>query len=145
SLDHLVKEQLRIAKYLRYVDDFALFADDRDTLVTARLALEAHLAKLRLRIHPIKSQLFETSRGPTFVGFRVCPDRVRVRSASLRRGRYRLKRYQRQYAQHDLSFEQLTQAIRSWAAHLKHADTWHLRADIFTQLVFVKTPKLQTR
>ncbi len=32
GLDHFVKEQLRASKYLRYVDDFALFADDRNFL-----------------------------------------------------------------------------------------------------------------
>ena len=138
GFDHFVKESLQAPKYLRYVDDFALFADDRGFLADSRLAIEVHLTRLRLKIHPIKSQILETRIGPTFVGFRVLPDHTRVRSSNLHRARYRLRQYQKQYASGQLSFEQLTQAIRSWAAHLKHADTWQLRQNIFSTLRFSK-------
>ncbi len=46
GLDHFVKERLR--KYVRYVDDFALFSDDYTLLEEIRLAMEEHLANLRL-------------------------------------------------------------------------------------------------
>ncbi|WOB43742.1 RNA-dependent DNA polymerase [Thermoleptolyngbya oregonensis NK1-22] len=136
GFDHFVKETLRAKKYVRYVDDFALFSDDRVFLADARLAIESQLETLRLKIHPIKSQLFATAIGPTFLGFRVLPDHIRVKAASLRRARVRLRHYQTLYATKRLSFEQLTQSIQSWGAHLKHADTWRLRQDIFEQLVF---------
>ena len=138
SFDHFVKEQLKAKKYLRYVDDFALFSDDRGFLAEARSAVEEYLAALRLSIHPIKSQLFDTRIGPTFVGFRILPSHIRVKSANLHRARYRLRRYQKHYAAGHLSFDLLTQSVQSWAAHLKHADTWHLRQDIFSALVFIK-------
>jgi retron-type reverse transcriptase len=138
GFDHYVKEQLKAQQYLRYVDDFALFSDDLGFLVDARLALEDYLTTLRLKIHPIKSQLFETRHGANFVGFRVLPDRIRVRNDNLVRARRRMKCLQRAYARDRISFERLTQSVRSWAAHLKHGDTGHLRADIFNQLVFVK-------
>jgi retron-type reverse transcriptase len=138
GFDHYVKEQLKAKKYLRYVDDFSLFADDLAFLADARLAVEDYLATLRLKIHPIKSQLFETRHGANFVGFRVLPDRIRVRHDNLIRARSRLKRLQKAYARDLISFERLTQSVRSWAAHLKHGDTGYLRADIFNQLVFVK-------
>lgn len=138
GFDHYVKEQLKGKAYLRYVDDFALFADDQPFLADARLAIEDYLATLRLKIHPIKSQLFETCHGANFVGFRVLPDRIRVRNDNLVRARNRLKRLQQAYARNRISFEHLTQSVQSWAAHLKHGDTWYLRGDIFNQLVFVK-------
>jgi RNA-directed DNA polymerase len=140
GFDHFVQETLKAPKYLRYVDDFALFADDHSYLAESRIALEAYLTTLRLKIHPIKSQLFETRRGATFVGFRVLPDRIRVRNDNLRRARYRLKRLQKAYAYDRISFTRLTQSIQSWGAHLKHGDTGRLREDIFNQLVFVKKP-----
>ncbi|MEM9089864.1 MAG: RNA-directed DNA polymerase [Cyanobacteria bacterium P01_F01_bin.53] len=138
GFDHFVKETLKAPKYLRYVDDFALFSDDRDYLAAARLAIENYLTTLRLKIHPIKSQLFEACHGANFVGFRVLPDRIRVRNDNLRRARSRLKALQNAYAHDRISFVRLTQSLQSWAAHLKHADTGHLRQDIFEQLAFVK-------
>ncbi|MEB3826032.1 RNA-directed DNA polymerase [Phormidium sp. CCY1219] len=71
GFDHFIKEELKVKKYLRYVDDFALFSRDRSFLADARIGLESYLATLRLKIHPIKSQLFETRKGANFVGFRV--------------------------------------------------------------------------
>lgn len=136
GLDHFVKEQLRATKYLRYVDDFALFADDRNFLADARLAIEDYLAGLRLKIHPIKSQLFETYIGANFVGFRVFLDYIRVRRDNLRRARYRLRRLQKGYTSGCVSFQQLNQSMQSWIAHLKHGDTWRLRQDIFTSVTF---------
>lgn len=142
GFDHFVKETLKAKKYLRYVDDFALFSDDRHFLAEARPAIEDYLATLRLMIHPVKSQLFKTQIGPTFVGFRVFQDHIRVKSANLHRARYRLRHYQKLFAANKMSFERLTQSIQSWAAHLKHADTWRLRHDIFSALVFTKPQNL---
>jgi retron-type reverse transcriptase len=97
GFDHFVKEKLKAKKYLRYVDDFALFSDDRMFSADSRLAIEEYLETLRLKIHPVKSQLFETNRGATFVGFRVLPDRIRVRAENLQRARKRLKQKQEDY------------------------------------------------
>jgi retron-type reverse transcriptase len=136
SFDHFVKEKLRVKKYLRYVDDFALFSDNYEFLAQARSEIEQYLTGLRLKIHPVKSQLFETRRGANFVGFRVLPDRVRVRNDNLRRARKRLKQLQADYARGEVSLRKLIERLQSWEAHLKHGDTYRLRQDIFNQYIF---------
>jgi retron-type reverse transcriptase len=146
GFDHFIKEQLKVRQYLRYVDDFALFSDDRGFLVEARLALEAYLADLRLKVHPVKSQCFETRYGANFLGFRVRPVgaatlasrpvQIRVRRENLRRGRRRLKQLQADYRSGKISFQQLDASMQSWIAHLSHGDTWRLRQRLFTDLVF---------
>jgi RNA-directed DNA polymerase len=139
GFDHFVKEQLKARQYLRYVDDFALFSDDRLFLADARGAIEDYLTTLRLRIHPIKSQLFETRCGANFVGFRVlslgetiprtiC---IRVRNDNLRRSRKRLRLLQTAYANQEIDLQRLSASVQSWLAHLEHGDTWRLRQDIF--------------
>lgn len=131
GFDHFVKEQLKILKYVRYVDDFALFSDDRKLLAEARLAIEEYLAQqLRLKIHPIKSQLFETKIGASFLGFRIFADTIRVRNSNLHQGRQRLNRLQKEYAQGKIELQKIHQSIQSWFAHLKHGDTWQLRQQI---------------
>ncbi|TBR56390.1 RNA-dependent DNA polymerase [Westiellopsis prolifica IICB1] len=136
GFDHFVKEQLKISKYVRYVDDFALFSDQRELLADARLAIEEYLAQLRLKIHPIKSQLFETKIGASFLGFRIFSDRIRVRNSNLHQARRRLKRLQTDYAQGRIEREKVNQSIQSWFAHLQHGDTWQLRQQIFTSLAW---------
>ncbi|MGI0488885.1 reverse transcriptase domain-containing protein [Pantanalinema rosaneae CENA516] len=142
SLDQFVKNTLRVKRYVRYVDDFALFSDDRGFLHEARQAIEENLATVRLKIHPIKSQLFETQHGANFLGFRVLPVGdtfprqvcVRVRTENLRRARRRLRRQQTAYKLGQRSLTELRQSLQAWEAHLKHGDTWQLRQQIFTSL-----------
>lgn len=139
NFDHFIKEKLRCKKYLRYVDDFSLFGDDQEFLADARIAIEEYLTTLRLKIHPVKSQLFETQYGATFVGFRVLPERVRVRNDNLRRSRHRLREIQSDYRYGQISLEKLIQRIQSWEAHLKHGDTYQLRKNIFNTWTFSRS------
>ena len=136
GFDHFVTEVLRIEKYLRYVDDFAFFDDDRGKLAEARPRIEEYLASLQVKIHPVKSQLFETRRGADFVGFRVLPDRIRVRADNLRRARKRLREMRDEFRLGRIEWEEIKQSLRSWCAHLEHGDTWRLRQQVFSQLVF---------
>ena len=141
GFDRFIQEQLKVKKYVRYVDDFALFSDDRQFLVSARKELEAYLTQLRLKIHPIKSQLLETKHGPTFLGFRIFPNHIRVRRDNLKRGRKRLRRLQKDYALGKIDRQKLEQSVQSWCAHLQHGDTWQLRQQIFASLPYSEETK----
>ncbi|AHJ27655.1 RNA-directed DNA polymerase [Nodularia spumigena CS-584] len=138
NLDHFVKEQIKAQNYVRYVDDFALFSDDYGFLAAAKLAIEEHLINLRLKLHPVKSQLFETRHGASFLGFRILPDTIRVRTENLRRGRQRLKQLQSDYSQGKIEFKDVHSSIESWVAHITYGDTWRLRQQIFASLVFTR-------
>lgn len=131
GFDRYVKETLKVSQYLRYVDDYALFSNDRGFLEHCRKEIEAYLATLRLRIHPIKSQLTQTRYAASFVGFRVLPDRIRVRNHNLQTGRRRLKRLQAAYGKGQISEHDFTQRFQSWNAHLSPGNTWRLRQYIF--------------
>ncbi len=138
GLDHFIQENLKIRKYLRYVDDFALFSDDQGFLKAARVALEEYLAGLRLRIHPIKSQIFRPRHGVNFLGFRILSTQIKVSRRGLSFGRRRLKKMHRKYAEGKLSLEHLSQSIESWSGHLRHGDTWHLQQQLFATLAMVR-------
>lgn len=134
--DHFVKEELLCPKYLRYVDDFALFSDDHSYLVNCRHKIEKYLEKFRLKIHPIKSQIFATDYGGNFVGFRVLGDRIRVRGDNLRRARRRLTQLQVDFRNGKIPLSQLIHRLQSWESHLKHGDTQNLCRSIFDSTPF---------
>ena len=136
NFDHFIKEELKVKKYLRYVDDFALFSDDKEFLATARQEIETYLTNLRLKIHPVKSQLFQTKKGATFVGFRVLPDRIRIRSENLRTARKRLKQLQTDYRLGKIESSQIQKSLQSWFAHLDHGNTWHLKRKVLISFNF---------
>jgi retron-type reverse transcriptase len=132
--DHYVQKELRIGKYLRYVDDFALFSHDRQVLVDAKPQMEEYLATLRLKLHPHKTQLQATSEGMNFLGFRVLPNQIRVRNDNIRKGRRRLKEMKDAYLGGEITRPEMTQSLQSWFAHLAHGDTWQLRQQILMDL-----------
>ncbi len=141
GFDHFVKQTLGAKKYLRYVDDFALFSDDYTFLAEARQAIESYLDRVRLKIHPVKSHISKTQIGANFLGFRIFPDRIRVRTENLRRARRRCRTLQTAYGTHSIDLEQVIQRLQSWEAHLKHGDTYQLRRQIFDTLVFSRELK----
>jgi retron-type reverse transcriptase len=51
-LDHFAKERLGVKGYVRYVDDFLVFSDDKERLAEARQQIAEFLVQLRLRLHP---------------------------------------------------------------------------------------------
>jgi retron-type reverse transcriptase len=138
--DHFVEEQIQLGiypkKYLRYVDDFALFSDDLNFLKESRISIEQYLESLRLKVHPIKSQIFETKQGANFLGFRIFPTHIRVRSENLHRARNRLYKLRRAYQSNQVSLLQISQSLQSWFAHLNHGDTWRLRQKISIALAW---------
>ncbi|MDX1979880.1 MAG: RNA-directed DNA polymerase [Bryobacteraceae bacterium] len=90
-LDQLMNRRLRPACYIRYVDDFLVFGDDKAALDEWRVAAEHCLAGLRLTIHPRKSRVYHVADGVTFLGWRVFPEHTRLVRANVVRFRQRMR------------------------------------------------------
>ncbi|MCP4424363.1 MAG: RNA-dependent DNA polymerase, partial [Chloroflexi bacterium] len=79
GFDHFVKRDLKCPAYLRFVDDFLLFADDKRTLWRWKCAIVEKLKELRLTLHENRAQVFPVHTGLLFLGFRVFPSHRRVK------------------------------------------------------------------
>lgn len=84
-VDRLVKETLRVPGYVRYMDDMALWADDRDSLRAARCAVADFLARELGLTLKSNWHLQPTARGMDFLGYRVRPEGSTLNRASRRR------------------------------------------------------------
>ena len=71
QLDHFVNRDLKCPAYLRYVDDFLLFADDKATLWRWRGEIIDFLATLRLTLHESRCHPQPVTEGIPFLGFVV--------------------------------------------------------------------------
>lgn len=72
GLDHYIKRELKIPGYLRYMDDFCLFSDDKNQLKEAREAVTAWLLlHRRLHVNPKRLHIRPTEEPSTFVGYQV--------------------------------------------------------------------------
>jgi retron-type reverse transcriptase len=136
ELDRFVVRDLRRDAYVRYVDDFLLFGDDRGALHEAHRRVEAFLVALRLTLHPRKTRVFPVAAGVPFLGFLHMPGRVRIKRDAVGRFRRRMRRYRRAFAERALPVERLSASVRSWIAHARYGQTYRLRGALLSDLVF---------
>ncbi len=131
-MDHFAKEVLRAKGYVRYVDDFVVFHDDRERLEAWQRRLARFLEGRRLRLHPRKTAIQATSAPAKFLGFVLLPGgRRRLPEDNVRRFRNRLRGLRDRWRHGSVSEEEVRRRVQSWIAHAEHADTWRLRQTIF--------------
>jgi RNA-directed DNA polymerase len=131
GFDHFVTEVLR-APYVRYVDDFALFHDDRAVLTSWRLCIERYLDRRRLKLHPHKTMIASSSEPAQFLGFELhAGGRRRLPEDNVRRFRNRLRGLRDQWRAGAIDLHDVNARVRAWIAHAEHANTWRLRHAIF--------------
>lgn len=127
-LDHFVKHDLRVRGYVRYVDDFVLFGNDRAELKRRGRVVREKVQALRLKIHPDKYRLVRTQDGIDFVGFVMAADgRRKLRKANVRRFDRRLARMKREASRGERDWAEVTRSVQSWVAHASHAQSFGLR------------------
>ncbi|MEZ4768465.1 MAG: RNA-directed DNA polymerase [Caldilineales bacterium] len=130
ELDQFVKRRLRCQGYLRYVDDFLLFADDKRQLWAWKAAIRSLLAGLRLTLHERESTVYPVAGGIPFLGFRVFPDHRRLKRRNGVAFARRLRIAYRAVAAGDLTYEELQRRVQGWIAHARHGDTRGLRRSL---------------
>ncbi len=136
GLDHMVLRQLRPALYLRYVDDFVLFGDDRNELEAMRQAMTELLAGVRLSLHEGKSRVYRCKAGLTFLGWRFQEGRTRLPRAGVVRMARRLRAMARELRNGRTTLGQIRLRVASWLGHAAFGDTWELRRRLFGNNIF---------
>ena len=135
-LDHFFKDRLRMPGYIRYVDDFLVFSDDKAQLADLRKKLADFLGRLRLRLHPQKNTVFPVVQGIRFLGYRVFPTHCLVVKDNVRRFRRRVRKMQSQYAAGELDPNDIRQRLMSWAGHAGQANSYLLKQRLFATMSF---------
>jgi hypothetical protein len=133
--DHFVKRHLRCQAYVRYVDDFLLFAEDKPILWQWKTSLEQYLQKLRLLIHA-GTQPRPVSQGFPFLGFIVFPQRRRLKR---RKGIYFVRKFKRlsiAYRNGEISLSALNASVQGWVNHVRYANTIGLRKAVFASPIY---------
>jgi retron-type reverse transcriptase len=139
DLDQFVKRELRVKAYVRYCDDFLLFADDKQQLQRWRQGVIDRLAKLRLVLHEGRAQVYPVTTGIPFLGFRLYPDYRRLKRRKGVAFARRWRQLLRLFAQGEISSEALEASLQAWIAHAKHGDTWGLRRSLIWKAVIPHT------
>lgn len=94
ELDTFVKQVLHCKDYMRYCDDFVLLNNNKSQLQEWKKALANFLAN-NLRLSMSKNEVFPTSQGIDFLGYRMFPQGrhgyILVRKRTVRKMKKRMK------------------------------------------------------
>ena len=135
--DHYVKEDLDVKGYVRYVDDFVIFHNNKASLHEIKRQIQDFLAnQLRLVVHPRKTQISPCRDGITFLGQRIFTTHRRLTRKNVNRFRKRLRHRLKEYKAGKIAPELMECQLNSWLGHAKQADTYRLRKQIYNYLVF---------
>ena len=115
ELDHLVKHELGVRYYVRYMDDFLIFHANKavlwDLLAEIRRFLEDELA---LRLNQ-KTRIDKTSRGVEFVGYRIWRGNKLIKKQSLNR----MRRKARAWRSGKMKDDRFLASAGSWIGHAR--------------------------
>jgi len=125
QLDQYVKRELGCRAYLRYVDDFLLFGDEKQVLWNWRKGIVERLKSLRLTIHELTALPRPVAAGIKFLGFVIFPEKRLLKREKGIAYQRKLKLLMR-----TASEETLKASVQGWINHLRYGDTWGLRRAI---------------
>lgn len=120
-LDHFMKDHLRVRGYVRYMDDFVVFENDKNQLKSLKIATEDFLQeKLRLHLKPSSTFLNRPENGLSFLGRRIFPNAIRLRNENLRRITRRIALRERDLVRGDLDEASFLHSMNSYWAMLSY-------------------------
>lgn len=133
NFDHFVKRDLKVKAYLRYVDDFLLFSNNKKELWCWKRILTKKLNSLRLTIHTKKAHIYPTDRGIPFLGFRIYPEYRLLKRRKAIGYRRHLKALYKKFRNGEVAQDELLASIQGWVNYVRYGDTWNLRGAILNQ------------
>ena len=137
ELDHLIKGQLGVKYYVRYVDDLVLLDSNKRKLHKVRKSVEAYLNSIDLELKG-NWQVFKPSdRGIDFLGLRFFHNRTILRKRTALRIKRRMNKiYKKGYLN-----EKDASAIVSYWGWIKRSDSFNFYHKNIKPIVSIKTAK----
>ena len=131
ELDLFAKHVLRCPAYLRYMDDFVLFGDDKAELHEARaLAAQVLREQSALELKVPGTFVTPVSEGVPFLGLRIFPGTVRLAHPAWSRFRRRWRQRLHELDTGGLDEAAFLASAASLVGHLVHANTYEARKSV---------------
>jgi hypothetical protein len=125
ELDHYIEKILKKERYVRYVDDFVLFDEDKEKLKRDMQSISLFsLENLNLQIATHKTIVINSNIGIDFLGYYIKPSHTLVRRKVVQRFRYKFCQVLDENGFVDIADISM---IRSYVGHFSHANSWGLR------------------
>lgn len=137
-LDHYIKDNLGIKYYIRYMDDFIILGQSKQSLRNLLHEIETFLAcELCLMLNP-KTAISPASRGVDFCGYRTWATHILPRKRNVRRARKRFKWLAKAYAQGKVGLDYVRPRLMSFLGYMKHCASYVTLQNILKDFVLSK-------
>ena len=141
GLDHLVKEEMGIPGYVRYMDDVVLWSNSKENLRDANRKIVQFCADFRkLSLKP--PCLNGCDRGISMLGYRVFPDKVQLTRRSRRRFISKLRLQYELLENEEIGQDEFAGRTLSLCAYTEHADSRGFRNGVIKE--FGDNPRART-
>ena len=127
ELDHFIKRKLGFERYIRYVDDFIILAEDKEKLEKNVNKIDIFLENnLHLCLCQSKTMLRPINVGIDFLGYFVKPSHTLVRRKVVGRFKQKLFNFIKNNSSEDL-IKGFIPCVNSYLGHFGHANSFSLR------------------
>jgi len=131
SLDHYIKERLRIKFYMRYMDDFILIHEDKEFLTKCQALIKQELQKIGFEFNEKKTGIYSIAKGISFIGFKfILTDSGKVimliRKENVAHARHKLFKLSKLAKAGKLTREKVDQCYMSWRDHAGKGNSFML-------------------
>jgi len=138
--DHFVKGELKQRHYIRYMDDFVVFTDDRSVIRGLLDRMRAYLNdELGLKVKENGVVINTPAHGLGFLGVRIFPSTVRLHRKNLTRCLRKIRLREREYSRGQIDEERLVRSVGSIVAHMSQFNTLALRRKVMGSRPMVRT------
>ncbi len=127
DLDRLIKEELKIKHYIRYMDDLILIHPCKEYLKKCHRVIGEEVQRLGLSLNKKKTQLFPLSQGLNFLGFKYSLSDtgavIRVLGKdNIKKRKRKLRKYKKLVTEGKMTKEKSDQCFESWKAHAEKSN-----------------------
>lgn len=134
ELDLFIKHELKCKAYVRYMDDFLLFSDNKQELKKFHDRINHFVEeKLKIKLKHRVTRIAPISEGVPFLGFRIFESLVRLKRENLVRLRKKVRVKQKLYEEGKITEQELDASVRSMISFVSHGNTLNLRRSIFME------------
>lgn len=129
--DQFIKHELKVARYIRYTDDFVVAAGDKSILWGLLPPIREFLkTTLHLNLHPRKVEIRSYHQGIDFLGYVLRPHHRVLRTRTKRRMLRKLRQKAESCAGDAAAMQSANQSLQSYLGVLSHANAYGLAQEL---------------
>lgn len=122
SIDHIVKDKLRIKYYGRYMDDFYIILRSKEELKSVLTIIDEAAKEKGLKLNLNKTHIVKLTHGFTFLKVKYNIEKSgriihRIDKSSITRERRKLKKFHLKYIKQEMTYDDCWRSFQSWKGH----------------------------